>query len=177
MPDIIYLTKQQNSAIQGFFWGGKINYFRNWWLSGSGINLLKNKKGWGNGIQHEGTVSLTFQESLFRERLDIHLKLWTNFWIGRNGYVWDPVLSLGYSDNNYVYSPDATGLLNIELKGIISSLEISYTMMNVFYAGRTLIRNLFRNYITDEQLSLSATPFLPPLGRLAYIAVKWNFKD
>lgn len=173
----LVLMKMSSDNVSGVSWHGEINYFRNWRLAGDGISLFKNKKGWGNGIQHEGTVALTFQELLFRERLDMRLKVWTNFWIGRNRYIWDPIVSLGYFEYNDVYSQDATGMLNIEFKGIISSFEVSYTMMNVLFAGRTVIRNLLGNSITDEQLSFSATPFLPPLGRLAYIAVKWNFKD
>ena len=177
-PDTIFLQSQRRDAIQGIFWNGEINYFRKWWLSGKGVSLIENKKGWGNGIHHEGTVALLFQESLFQKRMDIHLKLWTKFWIGRNGYVWDPILSMGYYDtSSHLFHQDTFGLLNYELRGIISSLEISYSMINVLYAGQSLIRSLLGDSITENQFAFTASPLLPPMGRLSYITIQWHFRN
>jgi len=177
VPDRILLRRRNSDSIQGLFWSGKINYFRNWWLQGNGISLFENKRGWGNGVQHEGTINLLFQESLFQKRMDLYLNLWTNLWIGRSQFVWDPLLSFGYYDTNIVFPQETSGLLNFEIKGVISSLEISYRMVNVLYAGRSLIRNLFGDSITEDQLTFNATPLLPSMGRLSFIAIKWNFKD
>ena len=169
----IVLTKKSSDAIQGITLHGKLNYFRNWWLTTDGISIINNKEGWGSGVQHQGTVSLTFQEYLFQHHLDARIRIWSNFWIGRNSYIWDPVVYAGYNSYRDIDLQNAAGVLNAEFKGVISNFEISYTMINILYAFRSLLESTFE----DEQLTLSTTPLLPSPGRLFYITIQWNFLD
>lgn len=173
----LFLTKRSSDSVRGVYWKGDVNYFRDWWLMGSGISFLENRDGWGNGVQHEGSITLSFHEKLFRKRLDIQLNLWADFWIGRNRYVWDPFLALGFYDYDVVHSQDSSGILNFEIKGTVSTVEISFTMMNVLFAGRRFIRSIAGDFLSDEQLTFAGTPLMPPAGRLAYIAVRWHFRN
>ncbi len=169
--------KMSSDGVGGVFWQTQLNYFRSWWLQGSGVSLFENKQGWGSGVQHEGSIGLLFRESLFGENLDLRVRFWTNFWVGRNSYVWDPLLKLGYYDDTVVPSQDNAAVANVEFKGVISTFEISFTMRNLLYAGRTLIRSFTGDFLTEDQLSFSATPLFPAAGRLAFVTIRWHFMN
>ncbi|MFQ6673642.1 MAG: hypothetical protein ACE5GH_02510 [Fidelibacterota bacterium] len=177
LPDQISLTRTSRSAAIGVQWEGSANYFRNWWVGARGVSFPNNPEGWGNGIRHEVTLALRFQEFLFRRNLDARTRVWFDFWLGRNGFVWDPILSLGYYDPKNSYPRDATGVLNVEFKGIVSTFEISFTMLNVLYAGRDLLRTALGDTFSDKDLILTASPLFPSSGRLAFVTVRWKFKD
>lgn len=167
----IVLTKKSSDAIQGITWQYRVNYFRNWWLTTNGISILKNKEGWGTGVQHQGRLSFVFQEYLFNHHLNGRVKIWMDYWIGRNSFNWDPLYYAGYW--NWQDSPQSSGTLNMELKGIISNFEISYTMVNILYHYRDQLKNIF----SREQLSFISSPLLPDSGRLFYLTIRWNFID
>lgn len=173
----LFLTEESSDHINGYFFKGEVNYFRDWFLEGSGTGFLNAKKGWGTGVQHEEQIVLTFRESLFKGRLNARLRLWADFWIGRDGYVWDPIISLGFYDRSNVEAHDFSPIVNFELRGTVSSFEISFTMMNLLYAGRSTVRNILGDGFSDEQLTLVPTPLFPPAGRLAYLTIHWQFMN
>lgn len=176
----VMLIEMQSDWTGGVFWKGRSNYFRRWWLEFTGLSFLENRPGWGHGVQHEGRVTLSFREFLFNGRLDLGMKLWGHVWGGRRGFMWDPTLGLGYEDyrdGQTLYPQDFTGIVNVRFDGVVQTFEIAFTVVNLLYAGRSVVENVTGSVIPEDQLTLAATPLFPPAGRLVFLEFSWRFRD
>lgn len=173
--DVVTLVTKNKSTIQGGFAKFRWNYFRNWWLSADGLSFFQNEKGWGHGFRHEGEISLSFQEDLFKGRLDAQIRLWADVWLGRDAnFVWDPYIFIGYYKTQVNNLPQDQRVLNLEIRGIISSrFEISYTMLNLL----KIVEMWSGRKIGKGETEFTASPSFPELGRLAYLTIRWGLSD
>lgn len=174
--DTINLVSSRTDILTGISWSIKQRIFREWYLKLRGTSFTGNPIGWGNGIQHEGYVSLEAREQFFRGNLDIQSRLWLNYWSGRNDYVWDPLQNIGYQKAGTVYNPEATAILNAQFTAIISGFELSYTIVNVFFAARSLVESVLGNF-QDEEITLTPSPYYLPPTRMVYLSIRWQFQD
>ncbi|MCH8069489.1 MAG: hypothetical protein IID16_09530, partial [Candidatus Marinimicrobia bacterium] len=171
----IDLVTEKKSTVQGGFAKFRWNYFRNWWLSAEGLSFFHSEKGWGHGFRDEGEISLSFQQDLFKGRLDARVRLWADVWLGRDAYfVWDPYIFIGYYKTQVNNLPPDQRVLNLEIRGIISSrFEISYTMLNVL----KIVEMWSGRKIGKGETEFTASPSFPELGRLAYLTFRWDLSD
>ena len=173
---ITALEKNTSDRILGVSWSARVNYFRNWWFFGRGVTFPDLEQGWGIGVKNQVNAGLTVQEKLFKGRLDARVKLWADVWSGRDRFVWDPILSLGYYNDEDSDFPDVTTVINVRFTGVILNLEISYTMMSLSYIGWARMKSVHASF-TEEEVTAAASPLLPAAGGLTYFTFRWNFRD
>jgi len=171
--DTVGLLSEEHGVLSGASWSLRQRLFRDWYLELRGMSFTDNPTGWGNGIQHEGYAGLEGRELLFRGNLDARAKVWVNYWSGRNDFVWDPLRNIGYHDYSVVYNPDGSAVLNARFTAVISSFELSYTIVNVLYAARSLVGDT----LLDKEITLTPSPYYLPPTRMVYLSIRWRFQD
>lgn len=174
--EITALVKSSSDQIRGVSWSATINYFRNWRLFGKGISFIDLKDGWGIGVKNRANAGLTVEEKLFKGRLDARVKLWADVWAGRDRFVWDPILSLGYYNYEVSNLTDLTAVFNVRFTGVISNFELSYTMINLLYIGWARLKSVHSSF-TEDEVTAAVSPLLPAAGGLTYFTFRWNFRD
>lgn len=130
-----------------------------------------------DGAKNKVSASFTAHELLFNRNMDASVNLSVNGWLNRQGSAAiHPVYGAPHSIEDGSALPDIW-LTNLEVKAVISSMTITWTVHNLLNTTESGVRQIYGD-VEQDLFWLNTTPFFVyPEGRLITFGVYWTFDN
>ncbi len=130
-----------------------------------------------DGAKNKISTSFTVNEMLFKGNMDASMKLSMDGWMNRQGKTSiHPVYGAPYIINDGTILPDVW-LANLEIKAVISSMTITWTVHNLLNTVESGVQQFYPD-ADQDMFWVKTTPFFTyPEGRLITFGVFWTFDN